>query len=79
MKEQKNGMNNGSLIVPDSSIFGNPHGFFPHNEIHKYTWWAIGSQSLIDYILVNGKLWDLVEDTRVFRDCNVESDHFLLI
>ena len=53
--------------------------FFPHKEIYKYTWQARVSRSAIHSLLVNRKLRSLVEDTRVFRGCDVESDHFLLI
>ena len=41
--------------------------FFLHNEIHKYTWCVRGSQSIIDYLLVNVKLCSYEDDTRVSR------------
>ena len=53
--------------------------FFPHRDIHKYTWAARGSRSIIDYVLTNEKLFKIVHDTRVYRGKDIQSDHFLLI
>ncbi|PSN55001.1 hypothetical protein C0J52_02310 [Blattella germanica] len=53
--------------------------FFKHKEIHKYTWSARGSYSIIDYVIVNQKMRNLVRDTRVFRGSDIHSDHYLLI
>ena len=43
------------------------------------TWSARGYRSIIDYILTNKILSPLVNDTKVFRGCNVATDHYLLI
>lgn len=53
--------------------------FFRHKDIHKYTWSARGSRTIIDYVIVNEKVSKLVEDTRVYRGYDVGTDHFLLI
>jgi hypothetical protein len=36
-------------------------------NIHKYTWAARESQSIIDYVIVNDKLKSQVLDTRAYR------------
>jgi len=53
--------------------------FFRHKEIHKMTWSFRGYRSIIDYILTNKKLSPLVNGTKVFRGCDVTTDHYLLI
>lgn len=53
--------------------------FFRHKQIHKYTWSARGSATIIDYIIANKKTWPLVQDTRVYRGPDISSDHYLLI
>jgi len=53
--------------------------FFKHKDIHKYTWSARGSRSIIDYIMVNEKLRNQVEDTRVYRGSDIYSDHYLVV
>jgi hypothetical protein len=55
------------------------NSLFHHKEIHKVTWSAHGSRSIIDYILVNKKAPSLVKDTRVYRGFDVSTNHFLLI
>jgi exonuclease III len=44
--------------------------FFPHKNIHKYTWYQRGtdfSQSQIDHIMVRKTWLSAVHDTRVYR------------
>jgi len=53
--------------------------FFRHKAIHKMTRSARGYRSIIDYILTNKKLSPLVNNTKVFRGCDVTTDHYLLI
>lgn len=48
-------------------------------NIHKFTWSARGSRSIIDYIIVNRKLEGQVRDTRVYRGQDIRSDHFLVV
>ena len=52
---------------------------FPHKECHKYTWSARNSQSIVDYVITNSKLFNFVLDTRVFRSFELETDNFLLV
>ena len=52
---------------------------FRHKDIHKYTRVERGTRSIIDYILINRKLSPYVEDTRVYRGCDISSDHFLVL
>jgi hypothetical protein len=53
--------------------------FFRHKDIHKYTWSARGSRSIIDYVLTNKKTSPLVQDTRAFRGYDINTDHFMLV
>jgi len=39
--------------------------FFRKKEIYKYTWSARGSKTIIDYIIVNRRLKNLVQDIRI--------------
>jgi hypothetical protein len=43
------------------------------------TWSARGYRSIMDYILTNKKLSPLVQDTKVSREYDVATDHYLLI
>jgi hypothetical protein len=52
--------------------------FFRKKEIHKYTWSARGSKSTIDYIIVNRRINNLVQDIKIFRGTDIGSDHFLV-
>jgi hypothetical protein len=52
--------------------------FFRKKEIHKYIWSARGSKTIIDYIIVNRRLKNLVQDIKIFRGSDVGSDHFLV-
>lgn len=73
--------NNGKLLINFANFnsLKITNSFFPHKDIHKYTWNARGYRSIIDYTLVNTKCSKLVLDTRVFRGCDINSDHYLLI
>jgi exonuclease III len=51
--------------------------FFRKKEIYKYTWSARGSKCTIDYIIVNRRLKNLVQDIKIFRGSDIGSDHFL--
>lgn len=52
--------------------------FFKHKEIHKFTWEARGTKSIIDYTITNEKMWPNVIDTRVYRGAEIDSDHYLV-
>jgi len=52
--------------------------FFRKKEIHKYTWSAQGSKTIIDYIIVNRRLKNLVQDIKIFQGSDIGSDHFLV-
>jgi hypothetical protein len=53
--------------------------FYRHKEIHKITWAARGYHSIIDYFLGNEKVAKLFDEVRVFRGCDIDTDHFLLL
>ena len=58
--------------------FKTANTFFRKKEIHKYTWSARGSKTIIDYIIVNRRLKNPVHDIKIFRDSDMGSDHFLV-
>jgi hypothetical protein len=52
--------------------------YYPHKDIHKYTWAERGNRSIIDYTIANEKIWPHVLDTRSYRGAEVDTDHNLL-
>jgi hypothetical protein len=52
--------------------------FFKHKEIHKFTWEARGQKSIIDYFITNMKTSKVIQDTRIYRNNETDSDHYLL-
>ena len=53
---------------------------FPHREIHKLTWCSPDGQTLnqIDHIIVSRQHRSSVTDTRVMRNADISSDHYLV-
>ena len=54
------------------------NSFCRHIDIHKFTWEARGTKTIIDYIIINDRLKSNNEDTRVFRGSEIDSDHKLV-
>ena len=54
------------------------NSFYRHKDIHKFTWEARGTKSIINYIILNDRLKSNNEDTRVFRGSEIDSDHKLV-
>jgi len=54
------------------------NSFYRHKYIYKFTWEARGTKSIIDYIIINDRLKNNIEDTRVFRGSEIGSDHMLV-
>ncbi|XP_068082623.1 craniofacial development protein 2-like [Anabrus simplex] len=52
--------------------------FFKHKDIHRYTWEARGTRSIIDYILTDFEFRRSVRDERVFRGYFEDTDHYLI-
>ena len=52
--------------------------FFKDKEIHKFTWEARGHKSIIDYFIANMKTSKVIQDIRVYRSNEIDSDHYLL-
>jgi hypothetical protein len=50
------------------------NSFHRHKDIHKFTWEARGTRSIIDYITINERLKSNIEDTRVFKGSEIDSD-----
>jgi len=53
--------------------------FFKDKEIHKFTWEARGHKSIIDYFIANMKTSKVIQDIRVYRSNEIDSDHYLCI
>ena len=54
------------------------NSFYRHKDIHKFAWEARGTKSVIDYIIINDRLKSNIEETRVFRGREIDSDHKLV-
>ena len=54
------------------------NSFYRHKDIHKFTWEARGTRSVIDHIIMNDRLKSTIEDTRVFRGSEIDNDHKLV-
>jgi len=52
--------------------------FFKHKEIHKFTWEAREHKSIIDYFITNMKTSMVIQDIRIYRSNEKDSDHHLL-
>lgn len=54
---------------------------FDHKEVHKGTWNSLDDNTVnqIDHILIEGCYRSDLQDIRVFRSANSDSDHFLLV
>ncbi|XP_044745745.1 uncharacterized protein LOC123307480 [Coccinella septempunctata] len=56
------------------------NGFYPHRDIHKYTWrqQTRGLRSIIDYVIVKQNIRWKVRDVRAYRGADCGSDHYLI-
>lgn len=54
------------------------NGFFKHKEIHKFTWSRGTSKTIIDYVIGKHNNKVKVEDVRVYRGAECNTDHYLL-
>lgn len=54
------------------------NGFFKHKDIHKFTWIRGTRRTIIDYVLGKHNNKAKVEDIRVYRGAECNSDHYLL-
>ena len=55
---------------------------FPHKTIHQATWYppdASAKPSMKDFIMVRRRMRPDIQDTRVYRGANVDSDHRLVV
>jgi endonuclease/exonuclease/phosphatase family metal-dependent hydrolase len=53
--------------------------FFPKKYIYKYTWSVRSLRSIIDYVTVNEKLRNQIQDVQVCGGSDIGSDHYFLI
>jgi hypothetical protein len=80
----KNGeamINNGGEKLINFCISNNlkiMNTYFRHKNTHKYTWSARGSQLIINYTISNGKVAKIIQDIRVHRGMELDTDHYLL-
>jgi len=74
-------MNHNGAALRDFCAFNKlkvTNSFYRHKDRHKFTWEARGTKSIIDYIIINDRLKSNIEDTRVIRGSEIESDHKLV-
>jgi len=74
-------MNHNGAALRDFCAFNKlkiTNSFYKHKDIHKFTWEARGTKSIIDYIIINDRLKSNIENTRVFRGSEIDSDHKLV-
>ena len=74
-------MNHNGAALRDFCAFNKlkiKNSFYRHKDIHKLTWEARGNNSVIDYIIINDRLKSNIEDTRVFRESEIDRDHKLV-
>jgi len=72
--------NNGRKLIDfcTSNNLNIMNTFFKHKEIHKFTWETRGHKSIIDYFIKNMKTSKVIQDIRVYRNNEIDSDHYLL-
>ena len=74
-------MNHNGAALLDFSAFNKlkiTNSFYRHKDIHKFTWEARGTGSIIEYVIINDRLKNNIEDARVFRGSEIDSDHKLV-
>jgi len=73
--------NHNGAVLRDFCVLNNikiTNSFYRHKDIHKFTWEARGARPIIDCIVINDRLKSNIEDTRVFRGSEIDSDHKLV-
>jgi exonuclease III len=55
--------------------------YFKHKQIHQGTWKIPGKEqkNQTDHVLVNNRRKSAIQDVRVFRGANCDSDHYLVV
>jgi len=77
----KAALNNNSKKMTDFCTFNNlkiMNTFFKHKEYHKFTLEARWHKSIIDYLINKLKTSKVIQDIRVNRNTELDSDHHLL-
>ena len=69
---------NGKRLIDNNCVIGGT--IFPHRNIHKLTWKSPEGTTVtqIDHILISGKYRRSLQDVRVCRGADVNSDHHLV-
>jgi hypothetical protein len=72
---------NGRNLIDFAAVHGLKitNSFFRHKDIHNDTWIARGYRSITDYVLTKRKASPFVQDIRLYRGYDINSNHFLLI
>jgi hypothetical protein len=52
--------------------------FFKHKECHKFTWEARGHKSIFYYFVTNMITSKVIQDIRVYRNIELDTNHHLL-
>jgi hypothetical protein len=72
-------LNNNKRLI-DFCTFNNLktiNTFFKHKEIYKFTLEATGYKSITDYFVTNMKTLTVIQDIRVYRSTELDSDHYI--
>ena len=74
-----NGVRLASLALQYGLVIGGT--IFPHKAVHKGTWILPDgvTTNQIDHVLVPTKFRSALQDTRVYRDADIDSDHHLVV
>jgi hypothetical protein len=65
-------LNNNGELLRNVFVFNNlkiTNTFYRHKDIHKHTWEAHSTKSLIDCVIINDKLEAYMKNTRVYHVC----------
>jgi len=75
----ENGERFANLCLENSLVIGGT--LFPHKPVHKYTWMSPGdrARNQIDHICISQKFRRSLQDVRVKRGADGDSDHNLVI
>ena len=74
-------MNHNGAALRDLCAFNKlkiTNSFYRHKDTQKFTLEARGNKSIIDYIIINYRLKSNIENTKVFRGSENDSDHKLV-